>query len=101
MSCRRQASWVESLHALRLESTLINRAGVASAPAAPALFRLVIPLDVVSERQGYALLKYSSQQWYGSTFWSGPDWTRVGKDWQHPGQFTPSIRCFQARATAG
>lgn len=43
----------------------------------------------------FANLHYSSEQWYGSTFWSGPDWTRVGKDWQHPGEETPSVRSFQ------
>jgi len=32
--------------------------------------------------------------WYGSKYWSGPDWTRVGKDWQHPGQQTASVRKF-------
>jgi hypothetical protein len=94
--CLRQASWVESLHALRLSATLINHATEASKLAAPALLRLAIPVEDASERPGYALLKFSAQQWYGSAFWMGPDWTRVGKDWQHPGQGTPSIRCFQA-----
>jgi len=42
----------------------------------------------------YRELKYSDAEWYGSTFFSGPDWTRVGKDWHHPGQDTPSVRCF-------
>ena len=44
----------------------------------------------------FANLHYCSESWYGSTFWSGPDWTRVGKDWQHPGEDTPSVRAFQA-----
>jgi hypothetical protein len=42
----------------------------------------------------YRDLKYRNAQWYGSTFFTGPDWTRVGKDWHHPGQDTPSVRCF-------
>lgn len=37
-------------------------------------------------------------EWYGSTFWTGPDWTRVGRDWQHPGQDTPSVRRFACPA---
>jgi len=41
-------------------------------------------------------LQHRNEQWYGSTFWSGPDWTRVGKDWQHPGENTPSVRSFEA-----
>ncbi len=40
------------------------------------------------------LLAYRNAVWYGSTFWTGPDWTRVGKDWQHPGENTPSVRRF-------
>lgn len=42
----------------------------------------------------YKLLEYSNQQWYESTFWTGPDWTRVGDRWHHPGDRTPSIRRF-------
>ena len=41
-------------------------------------------------------LTYRDAEWYGSTFWTGPDWTRVGKDWHHPGQNTPSVRRFTA-----
>jgi len=42
----------------------------------------------------YRLLGYRNMVWYGSTFWTGPDWTRVGKDWHHPGRNTPSVRRF-------
>ncbi|WP_165226693.1 PD40 domain-containing protein [Aquisphaera insulae] len=42
----------------------------------------------------YADLTFRDETWYGSSFWSGPDWTRVGKDWQHPGLQTPSVRAF-------
>ena len=34
----------------------------------------------------YQLLTYRNDTWYGSTYWTGPDWTRVGRDWHHPGQ---------------
>ena len=46
----------------------------------------------------YRPLTYSREKWYGSTFWRGPDWTRVGKDWHHPGINTPSVRTFRAPA---
>jgi hypothetical protein len=42
----------------------------------------------------YAPLAYSEEVWHGSTFWTGPDWTRIGKDWHHPGEETPSVRRF-------
>jgi hypothetical protein len=44
----------------------------------------------------FSLLTHREAEWYGSTFWAGPDWTRVGKDWQHPGESTPSVRRFDA-----
>lgn len=44
--------------------------------------------------QGYRNLTYRNDVWYGSTYWTGPDWTRVGKDWHHPGENTPSVRRF-------
>ena len=42
----------------------------------------------------YRPLSHRNDLWYGSTYWTGPDWTRVGKDWHHPGINTPSVRCF-------
>ena len=42
------------------------------------------------------LLTHRDAVWYGSTFWTGPDWTRVGRDWHHPGENTPSVRRFTA-----
>lgn len=50
--------------------------------------------DDASSSGRYRALTYRDAQWYGSTFWTGPDWTRVGKDWHHPGQNTPSVRRF-------
>ena len=44
----------------------------------------------------FARLEYRDDVWWGSTYWAGPGWTRVGKDWQHPGDQTPSVRRFTA-----
>ncbi len=44
----------------------------------------------------FADLSYSEDTWYESTFWTGPNWTRVGKDWQHSGEQTSSVRLFTA-----
>ncbi len=44
----------------------------------------------------YQPLQYLHGNWYGSSYWSGPDWTRVGKNWQHTGQNTASVRTFEA-----
>ncbi len=66
----------------------------SSNPGEKVLFQGTLPSGSELNDGRYRDLKYSTGQWYGSTFFTGPDWTRVGKDWQHPGQDTPSVRCF-------
>ena len=44
----------------------------------------------------YEPLTHRDAQWLDSTFWEGTEWTRVGKNWHHPGPGTPSVRCFVA-----
>jgi hypothetical protein len=44
----------------------------------------------------YEPLAYMDDEWYGSAYWSGPDWTRVGRDWQHTGAEVSSCRTFVA-----
>ncbi len=48
-----------------------------------------------AESARHHLLSYRNDLWHGSTYWTGADWTRVGKDWHHPGIDTPSVRCFR------
>ncbi len=48
--------------------------------------------DALTEQ--FTPLTYRDDTWYGSTYWTGPDWTRVGRDWHHPGNRTSSIRRF-------
>ncbi|MBI5833260.1 MAG: hypothetical protein HZB16_13265 [Armatimonadetes bacterium] len=54
-------------------------------------FRLRAPGETITpmDRRG-------DDPWYGSGWWSGPEWCRVGRDWQHPGERTGSIRCWRA-----
>jgi hypothetical protein len=49
-----------------------------------------------SQRYRYEALTYAGGEWYGSPFWTGPDWTRVGRDWQHTGENVGSVRVFTA-----
>lgn len=67
-----------------LTALLLTPLAVLHVTAAPA------PAEPIT------LLTYRDTEWYGSTFWTGPDWTRVGKDWHHPGLNTPSVRRFTA-----
>jgi hypothetical protein len=76
---------------------VVPLSSLASGPAKPfgkVIFQETIKngSDLTDGR--YRDLKYHEAEWYGSTFFAGPDWTRVGKDWHHPGQDTPSVRCF-------
>ncbi|MCX7425119.1 MAG: hypothetical protein NTW96_05760, partial [Planctomycetia bacterium] len=52
--------------------------------------------DTKNQDEGYGELSPRDETWFGSTFWTGPDWTRVGKDWQHSGENTPSVRRWTA-----
>lgn len=52
------------------------------------------PFDNRIDGATFKSLEYSHDIWYGSPYWTGPDWTRVGKDWQHSGEHTSSIRLF-------
>ncbi len=48
---------------------------------------------------GFRKLGHPGNQWdtwYGSRYWIGSNWTRVGRDWQHPDEETPSVRTFTA-----
>ena len=54
------------------------------------------PAPCGSAGEPITLLTHRDAEWYGSTFWTGPDWTRVGRDWHHPGEKTPSVRRFAA-----
>lgn len=51
-------------------------------------------LHGMSDGANFRNMEYSKDTWYGSTYWTGPDWTRAGKDWQHPGEKTSSVRRF-------
>lgn len=67
--------------------------GALPAPAGHDL-ELTIPAEDPAGAANPNALKYDTREWYGSTFWTGPDWTRVGKDWHHPGEATPSVRRY-------
>jgi hypothetical protein len=65
---------------------------IASASVADFSFRIAESRESLRFRP----LTYREERWYDSTFWTGPDWTRVGRHWHHPGTNTPSVRRFTA-----
>lgn len=91
----RQERWLPDARASVQQLTLVNAGQtpivVGSTVPATWTFRLRDAQD-----SGYEKLTYRADTWYGSTYWTGPDWTRMGKDWHHPGQYTPAVRRFTA-----
>lgn len=85
------------LGALLIEQTGDSSSGAALAAGEPARLVVLRSIEAGAARPGpYQPLRHAKKEWYGSTFWTGPDWTRVGKDWHHPGHDTPSVRRFVA-----
>ncbi|MBI2299274.1 MAG: PD40 domain-containing protein [Armatimonadetes bacterium] len=93
---RRQARWAPGLRAVLVDTVLSNPSSRPLSPGALTLLDLRFRLSEGGDEAGYTRLEYRNDQWYGSTYFTGgPDWCRVGKDWHHPGDTTPSIRCFR------
>jgi hypothetical protein len=96
LSVLRRIRYIPQLNSVLIESTLRNG---GSDPIGLARFSVVdwtISPRATPQDRDYDKLEYRTEQWYGSTFWSGPDWTRVGKDWHHSGVNTASVRRFVA-----
>ncbi|MCU0959819.1 MAG: hypothetical protein MUF48_06910 [Pirellulaceae bacterium] len=76
----------------------IDRLPGAMAAESPAEQRVLTEctLDMRQsvEQARYQPLSHRDDIWYGSTYWTGPDWTRVGRDWHHPGEQTSAVRRF-------
>lgn len=82
--------------ALTLRTMLANRGTADLTLRGVRFFDWSFPVADSGESLRYRAINHRNDLWYGSTFWSGPDWTRVGKDWHHPGENTPSVRRFLA-----
>ncbi len=80
---------------LTLRTSLTNRGAADLTLQGVRFLDWSFPVADSGESLRYRPLSHRSNLWYGSTYWSGPDWTRVGKDWHHPGENTPSVRRFQ------
>jgi len=92
----RKARWLPELRLLVVNGTLANKSALTTSVRSVSIGQWDLR---VSEGQGairYEYLTYRNDTWYGSTYWTGPGWTRVGKDWHHPGDGIPSVRRFTA-----
>ncbi|MBI2481734.1 MAG: hypothetical protein HYV60_24735, partial [Planctomycetia bacterium] len=93
---RRQSRWIPDLRLLVFDTTVSNGGKQTAEINRMALgdwdFRVLDDQDGARYRE----LTHRNDTWHGSTYWTGPDWTRVGKDWHHSGNNTPSVRRFRA-----
>lgn len=74
----------------------ISQAPTAPDNAAATLAELVFRARQPHRDSPFVELGYRTEVWYESTFWTGPNWTRVGRNWHHPGEDTPSVRRYVA-----
>lgn len=96
LAITRRSRWVPELPGLLIEGEVTNGGKAAAQVGALPALTLTFRVRDRKEDAPYERLTYRNEEWYGSTFWTGPDWTRVGKDWHHPGENTLSVRCFRA-----
>ncbi len=91
LALKQAQQWLPEAEMYRL-STSVAEGSAASVPVNVVdwAFQLVGGYDGARFQE----ISYSKDTWHGSTFWTGPDWTRVGKDWQHSGGKTSSVRRF-------
>jgi hypothetical protein len=96
LAVRQRYRWAADLRAVFIESSLTNPGKTAVNAQPVGLGRWDFRVADAQDGLRYRDLTYRNDTWYGSTYWTGPDWTRVGKDWHHPGENTPSVRRFAA-----
>lgn len=91
---RRKSTWVPELGVMLVDSRLVNEGDKSvSAGRVPLAGWTFVMRDSFWPGKP---LKYSADTWYGSTYFTGPDWARVGRDWHHPGTGVATIRRFEA-----
>ena len=88
--------WLAGPKLLVIESTLRNKGAAAKTADGVCVADWAFQIWKGPDGTRHQLLTYRKDTWYGSTYWTGPGWTRVGKDWHHPGDKTPSVRRYTA-----
>ncbi|NQT52134.1 hypothetical protein HQ576_08795, partial [bacterium] len=96
LAFRQQRRKLPGTGLLLLNSTLTNRGKAPVRLADVRLLDLAFRVAGDQDSSRYRPLTYRNDTWYESTYWTGPDWTRVGRNWHHPGINTPSVRRWTA-----
>ena len=90
-----QPQWRPSVNTLAVTNDLKNTGQSPASAEGIRIADLTFRVRPRKEDTYYDRLAYRNDEWYESTYWTGPDWTRVGKNWHHPGESMPSVRCFR------
>jgi len=96
LAVSKTSRWLPVSRILLIDSTVTNKRKEPATLEEVSLLEWVFRLPEVKDKSNFQRLTWRNDTWYGSTYWTGPNWTRVGKDWHHPGINTPSVRCFTA-----
>ncbi len=96
LAMRQQLHWMPQAALLTIQNSVVNKTDRPVSLREIAIVDWTIPIAGGYDAFHYAPMSHRDDTWYGSSYWTGPDWTRVGKDWQHSGTHTSSIRCFKA-----
>lgn len=96
LAIRQKHQWLAKPGVLVISSTLTNPGKAAVTFGRIGLVDWGFRVSGDQDGLRYRALTYRNNVWYDSTYWTGPDWTRVGKNWHHPGKNTPSVRRFTA-----
>ncbi|MDP6358767.1 MAG: hypothetical protein QF473_26855, partial [Planctomycetota bacterium] len=88
--------WIPGPRILLIDGKVTNKRKEPATLEEVPLLEWAFRVQEVKDRANFQRLTWRNDTWYGSAYWTGPDWTRVGKDWHHPGINTPSVRCFTA-----
>ena len=89
-----RSQWLHDLRLLLLHTSISNQGKNTLTLSKMHVLDLSFKLGENQWNSRFKELTYRDDTWYGSSYWTGPDWTRVGKNWHHPGDRTPSIRKF-------
>ena len=87
-------------------ATVLIRSELTNTTTAPLKLDQVPLLEVEirlrPERDGpyERLAQYQDQdKWYESNYWTAGGWTRIGRNWHHPGPDQPTVRTFRCPET--
>ncbi len=94
LTLQRQLHRMPSLGVLLIENTLVNRQDQPVRVGDVTIADWTFTGHPAGDPRRYTPLTYRDEAWYGSTYWTGPDWNRIGKDWHHSGTNTSSVRRF-------